>query len=468
MSDNTFFKHSFWYFGAEIFNKGLVFLTLPIFTFLLTPAEFGVMSIFTTVTAVLIVIMGLSSHQSVIRTYHNQEVSFNLFLGALLPFIVVFTVFFVGVIYLVKSELSLLIQVDERIIFLASLVAFFGVFLQLELSYLMASKKSKVYTKVLILRNSLIIVLSIMFILSLDEDIYYGRFYAELLVGALLFVFSVVSLVRLSHLNINLKMIRESLEYSLPLVISGLAGLILLSSDVVFINSFLGAEQAGLYAFAFSISMIIYVLISAINNAWLPFCYQAMNECQTEAIGRVAILNVKIVLFFSFLAVACSEYVVLIVAPESYYEAYDLIPIIVMGFVFLFLSNLFVAQLMYCKRTLSVAVILLIAAMINMGLNYYFIPIYGYFIAAWTTLISYVILFLLNFSYVFFQEKKFLPLLLILKLFLVFFILLIIAETVETESLLGDIFFKMVLLFVLIYFYKLHELNFKKLKKAIK
>jgi len=468
MPDNGFFKHSFWYFFAEVFNKGLVFLTLPIFTFLLTPAEFGVMSIFTTITAILIVMMSLSSHQSILRNYHNQDIHFNVFLGALLPFITVFTVFCLGSIYFFKSDLSILIKVDEEIVFLASLVAFFGVFLQLELSYLLASKKSKTYTKILILRNTLIIALSVVFILSLDKNIYYGRFYAELLVGALLFLFSVVSLARLSKFSVNIAMIKQSLQYSLPLVVSGLAGLILLSSDVIFINSFWGAEKAGLYAFAFSISMIIYVLISAINNAWLPFYYQSINENQTESIESVVTLNVKIVFLFSFLVVACSEYVVLMLAPESYYEAHALIPVIVMGFVFLFLSNLFVAHLMYCKKTLSVAVIILIAAIINVGLNYYFIPLYGYFVAAWTTLISYVVLFILNGAYVFFQKEKNLPLFSIIKLFLIFFVLFTMGVTVEIETLLGEVLFKIVLLSMLVYSYKLHEFNFKKFKKSLR
>lgn len=465
---NSFFRHSFLYFFAEAFNKGLVFLTLPIFTFLLTPTEFGVMSIFTTITAILIVIMSLSSHQSVIRTYHNNDVCFKLFLGTLLPFITVFTVFCLAGIYFFRLELSAFIKIDNQIIVLASLVAFFGVFLQLELSYLLASNRSKTYTKILIFRNTLIIILSIIFILSLEQEIYYGRFYSELLVGALLFLFSVASLLKIARLGFDFKVLTSSLSYSFPLVFSGLAGLILLSSDVLFINTFWGAEQAGLYAFAFSISMIVYVLISAINNAWLPFYYRAKNENQIESIEQVVILNVKIVLCFSFFVASCSEYVVFLMAPESYYEAYVLIPILITGFVFLFLSNLFVAELMFHKKTLSVAVIIFIAAVINAGLNYYLIPLYGYFVAAWTTLLSYVVLFILNFLYVTSLQKALFPLLAIIKLFLIFFVLLVIGNVVEITSLIVEVFFKLFLFGTLVFFYKLHTFNFKQLKQVMK
>jgi len=454
---NEFFKHSLLYFIAEAFNKGLVFITLPIFTFLLTPSEFGIMSIFTTITAILIVMMSLSSQQSVIRYYHSNEINFDQFLGSLIPLVSLFTICGVGLVYYFKPVLSSFINVEESVLVLASIVAFFGVFLQLELSYLQASKSSKTYTKILVLRNVLIIGFSVAFILSLEKDVYYGRFYSEALVGGLLFLFSIISLVRASHLCWNLEYIKKLLTYSLPLVISSLSGLLLLSSDVIFINNFLGSEKAGLYSFAFSVSMVIYVLISAINNAWLPFYYESVNEKKIESIQNVALLNLKIVLSFSFLVVIYGEYAVVLMAPDSYYESHVLIPIIAMGFVFLFLSNLFVSHLMYHKKTRIVAIFIMVAAIVNVGFNYLFIPMYGYFVAAWTTLLAYIILFILNFSYVlYFGGVK--PILLpsILKWLSAFLFLFIMSISINISLFWGDLFFKffLFLILVLLLFYK--------------
>ena len=196
---NDFFKHSSLYFLAEAFNKGLVFFTLPIFTYLLTPSEFGIISIYTTIMGSLIVLMSLSSHQSIIRNFHNSGVAFNKFLGALLPFILLFSASLVGLFCFFASDLAVLLSVESSVLVFATLVAFFGVFLQLELSYLLASKSSKAYTKILVLRNILILSFSIVFIILLEDQLYFGRIYAELLVGVMLFLFSIASLVKVSR-----------------------------------------------------------------------------------------------------------------------------------------------------------------------------------------------------------------------------------------------------------------------------
>jgi len=464
----TFFKHSLLYFFAEAFNKGIVLITLPIFTYLLTPAEFGLISIYASITAVLIVLMGLSSHQAVIRNYHDNNVVFSNFMGALLPFIIIFTLLIVSVVILNRVSIATLINVDEMIIVLSVVVAFFGIYLQMELSYLQSSNSSLKYTKVLVIRNIFIIGLSVIFMTNLTSDIYYGRFYSELIVGIALFLFSMLNLFRLCTFSADFKAIKSSLSYSLPLVVSSLAGLILLSSDVLIINKFLGAEDAGIYSFGFSISMAVYILISAINNAWIPFYFKSSNDGLIPKVTVIASINYKVVLLFTLAVIMFSQYLVVILAPSSYYESQTLIPIITVGFVFLFLSNIFVSYLLYSKKTLILSVFLVIAAGINVVLNYFFIPIYGYAVAAWTTLFSYFVLFGLNFIYVYFYKGlALIKLTEIFYYFLLFVSFVMIDYMVVFDSVLPELLFKATLVFssVLVYFYRaIYDLLLSRLK----
>ena len=58
---------------------------------------------------------------------------------------------------------------------------------------------------------------------------------------------------------------------------------------------------------------------------------------------------------------------------------------------------MYVNYAFYQKKTYLIAVITIITGAINVGLNYWLIPIYGYEVAAWTTLFSYACLFIFNY-----------------------------------------------------------------------
>ena len=84
-------------------------------------------------------------------------------------------------------------------------------------------------------------------------------------------------------------------------------------------------------------------------------------------------------------------------AEKSYHEAFIIIPIVVIGYFFFFLYSLYVGYAFYYKKTLLISIITIVSGLLNIGLNYLLIPKYGYMIAAYTTLITYIVLFLLHY-----------------------------------------------------------------------
>ena len=67
-----------------------------------------------------------------------------------------------------------------------------------------------------------------------------------------------------------------------------------------------------------------------------------------------------------------------------------------MGCVCQFLYTLYVNIEQFKKKTFGMAIASMIAAVVNMGLNYWLIPQYGYLAAAYTTLVGYIILLFIH------------------------------------------------------------------------
>ena len=84
--------------------------------------------------------------------------------------------------------------------------------------------------------------------------------------------------------------------------------------------------------------------------------------------------------------------ILLILGGKSYLEAVYVITPVAMGCVCQFLYTMFVNIEQFKKKTVGMAVASMIAACVNLILNYIFIPRIGYLAAAYTTLVGYVCL----------------------------------------------------------------------------
>lgn len=94
----------------------------------------------------------------------------------------------------------------------------------------------------------------------------------------------------------------------------------------------------------------------------------------------------------AILLVYLAPEIVRILATEEYYKGIYIMPPIAGGVYFIAVSNLYSNILVYLKRTNIIMISSIIAAVINAILNYIMIEAYGYMAAAYTTLLSYVVM----------------------------------------------------------------------------
>ena len=130
---------------------------------------------------------------------------------------------------------------------------------------------------------------------------------------------------------------------------------------------------------------------------------------------------------------------IIMIAPElmkfmstsDYYEGISVLPLLVLADFFAFAYTFYVNVEYYYEKTKFITVNTVIAAALNIVLNYIFIPRYGYFAAAFTTFVSYVVSFTLHYMYAkklnraLFNIQSFVRPLVILSIFNVVFYLFI-------------------------------------------
>ena len=270
------------------------------------------------------------------------------------------------------------------------------VFYQIYTNYLQSSNQSKAYSSFSIFYSILLFIISIIWIYLLKEERFWGKIYGQLVILIFLYVYLAIKISRIITINLKSSYVTYALRFSLPLIPHTLSGFVLAYFDRIIINQLTDSTATGLYSFAYSIGTIMHVFIIATSKAWQPLFFQNVNNKDYRRIDQLSVNYAKYVYFFACGLILFSKEIIIVMADKSYHTVLYIVPIIVFGYVFVFLYSIYFQYCSYLNRTEFISINTLISAAVNIGLNYLLIPKLGYSIAATTTLLSYMLLFVLH------------------------------------------------------------------------
>ena len=201
----------------------------------------------------------------------------------------------------------------------------------------------------------------------------------------------------------RMRQFAELVRYGLPLSVTLIFTAILNSADLVMLTAMHGAEQAGVYASAYNLAnYCIGTLLAGLGLAVLPHAAKNYLDTNPEATGELLGRNLIILI-----AIALPATVGLgLIAPllgkwllgnfDQTQSATTTI-IVAMGIMLAAIRSYGMdIVFMIAKKTKIQAVILGVAAVINILLNLYLIPRWGSYGAAISTLLSFGIAFILS------------------------------------------------------------------------
>lgn len=182
-----------------------------------------------------------------------------------------------------------------------------------------------------------------------------------------------------------------SLKLSLPLVGYSIASQILNTSDRLMIGKLVNNSAVGIYGTLYTVSSLSIMVWSALNSSFEPYLYQNM-ENKNHKIKEISLGMLGLYGVIAVMLVFCAPEIVRILATEEYYEAIYIMPPIAAGVFFTSVSNMYSNILVYLKETKYIMISSAIAAALNVVLNAVLIPRLGYMAAAYTTLVSYIVM----------------------------------------------------------------------------
>ncbi len=395
MSNVNFKKASTYYLVGNLFNKGMSFLTVPIFTRLLSTSDYGIVTTYNSWISMLTMIMGFAIYMGIraafidyrnkIDDFMSVTTTFTILSGAVLSLFIGF------------GLILLKVNVGLGIVVLCLLQGIASALNQNYSMYLMMQYKYKARTVLMILPNLVSVVISVIAIMFVVKtDLYMGRIVPTAIVHITFAVVLVSFVYRRSKVCFNKEYLDYALKISVPLVLHGIALQILSQSDRTMITALTDASQTGIYSLIYNFSMIATVITTSLDGVWVPWFTEKLKKREIGHINVLAKDYINLMTYAMIGVILVGPEVVKILAEKSYWEGIKIIPPVVLANYIIFAYTLYVNVEHFYKETKFITFNTLIAAGTNLLLNFIFIPKYGYTAAAFTTLFSYVVSLILH------------------------------------------------------------------------
>jgi len=401
-----FLKDVVKYLPAKIAPAIVGIVAIPVVTRLFPPGEYGdYILVMITVSFLGGITSGWLS-DSVIRFFpaYEKKAKLGEFYSTTLAFafisIIVISLLFLGVLFLIEDKISTNLASLMRFGVLIFIVT---VCFQVFQNFFRAKRQATKYTSFSIWQSVAGLCIGISLVLLFHrgvEGLLWGKFLAIAIILPLIYLLSIGRGVSIRK-GISIPMAGKMVKYGFPLTIGFLTFFLLGSSDRYILGLFRGSQEVGIYSANYAIPQgVINLFLSLFVVAGGPILMQlwerrgikASREFLTKLTRYYLLICLPATVGLSVLARPIIDFLV----AQQYYEGYKIVPLVAFGFFLNGVAYSFALPFCCVKKTYIYSIMAMVAASLNVGLNFLLIPKYGYMAAAFTTLLSYSVYFLLT------------------------------------------------------------------------
>ena len=396
-------KHSLIYSISNVTIKASGVILLPLYTHYFPVEAFGKLGLIMVIIVLFSQSLVLGQGVSVIR--YNNTLEFNSKRKSILFTLTILILFIVAVfIFISESFLtqisSLFGEINEYRSFLkiAIYIIAFTTINNLFLSKVRADDNSVLYTLSSVLKVILMVALSLYLIIEKSFGID-GALYAQLAGEILQTLIILPKIFNQIQFKFEYNIIGETLKFGVPLIFSAMAINLLNGSDRFILKFLSGETELGLYELGYRVAGVVNMfMIMPFGLTLMPLAYKLYKQEGDKEYYKKLKTYVAFVLVWGGFSLSLfgKEIVEIFAQQESYYPAAEVVSLIVLAYVIYGISMISSLGMFLTGNNYYVAYITIFCAGLNIGLNFWLIPIYGMVGAAINTVIAFAVLDILS------------------------------------------------------------------------
>lgn len=377
---------------GNIGSSLISFILIPLFTNYLTTSEYGKIDFITMLISLLIPIITLNFIEALIRfgvdkEYKSEEVISTIIFSIIPIYIGLLTISLILIKCGIIGNYTLMYL---GIFFIVSLYQFLQ-------QYTRVVEKLIIYVTSDILYTVTFSVLNIIFIAKLRIGIsgYFTSYILAYLFASVFLIFraKIYKVVKIKLYN--KEYLKEFIKYSTPLIPNNLSWWIVNASDRFLIKLFSGYSNLGIYSIANKIPQILNTFYGLFFKAWQISSIKELGKEDTEKFYEQIFKYISKAMFTVGVCILAGiNLIFLIMIGDEFKEAINYVPILVLAIIFFTLASFLGSIYTAYKKSKNILKSTIISAVINIAVNIIFMPFLGAIVACYSTLISYLFLFI--------------------------------------------------------------------------
>lgn len=391
------FRHGAVYGLGMLLARAIGFLMLPVYTRVLTPADYGILELLSMTTDVVGLLTGIGLTWSVTRYYYyyRDPADRAAVVSSATILLVAFFALASAVALPFAGPLAALVLGDDALAPLFRLAIaglFLSSFLEIPLVFLRAKQDSTRVVVVSLARLALALGLNILFVVVLRQGVA-GVLYGTILTSATVGAYLLASTLRETGLRFSRPVAAKLLTYGAPIVAANLGSFVIHYSDRYLLRAYGSLESVGLYSLAYKFAMLLSLFIATpFSQIWAP---KALEIERAEGDGARPVLrriidhyNLVLVVGALGLALFAGD-AIRIMASAEFHAAGRLVPLLCLGMLFFGYRQISYIGPSIRERSDLIALGTVAGTVVVVGANFALIPRWGALGAALATVAAF-------------------------------------------------------------------------------
>ena len=399
-------KQTIVYGFGNIMVRMLTFILLPFYMHVLPKAEYGIAILVLTFIAFMNHVYRYGMDSAILKFYSNtddQDAKQTILSSGFYLNLITSIILSAFLLFLQKPIGSFLISngVDNSALYIrfAAFILFFDCLSWIPMALLRLKERPRLFLAIRLVEVSLNLGLNIYFVVILRIGIK-GIFLSTLISAFTKFFLLFLTMIKDLSLTFSGKKAKELLLFGLPLMPTGLilSAMQLVNRSFV-IKKYLGADDLGLYGAGYKLGKFMMLVSVAFYYAWQPFFLKSgVNKESKQLFSRVLTYFTFVGLYLwlgltLFIRQIANLHIgdKYLINPE-YHASIQIVPYLLLAFVFYGVYQIFLPGIYHKKKTKYIALNMLVAGIVNVGLNFLLVPRIGILGASFGTLTGFIVL----------------------------------------------------------------------------
>ncbi len=407
-------KHSFIYSIGFFISTLVSLILLPIYTRFLDPSEYGTLSLINYLISFLslVCLVGMGASLTRFMHYYKTEKEQREVIGAAFLFIIITGLIGFCILFSFSSPLAKLLLGKVSwadCLQIAAVILFFSCVQTVNMSYFQTLKLSKTYLFYSLLGLFLGVFLNLYFIIVLKLGVR-GMLYGQAISSIIPAIIASVQVISKNKPCFSWQKLKVMLKYGLPIVPALLLAQAMHNIDQYLLRFYKGLDAVGLYSLGYRFPFMLNTFfLFSINAIWgKALIFEIYEKKEAKYIyARTTTYLMSLYIYGMFCLSVFSPFVMKIFAAPEYFKAYKVMPVVCLGLIPYAFHAFLSVGIKILNKTWFFPLTFGVGTIVNIFLNIFLIPKFGYMGAAWATVAAYTVFGIT--SYFLYKRVYFIP-----------------------------------------------------------